>query len=372
MRDGYKTRPVTVGHVRLGGDSPVRVQGMAKADTRDVPMVSRQLQEMTELGCEIARVAVPDQEAVEALAQLKRQVTIPLVADIHFDYRLALAAIQAGADKLRINPGNIGDTERVQAIVEAARQRRIPIRIGVNAGSLEKHLLLEHGGPRPEALVESALGHCRLLTDEGFEDIVLSVKSSSVTDTIAAYRSLAHRTVFPLHLGVTEAGTLVRGTVKSAVGMGVLLSEGIGDTLRISLAASPADEIRIAYHILSALNLRRRGVEVVACPTCGRCEIDIRPIAQEVEKRLSHVTEPLTVAVMGCPVNGPGEAKHADVGIACSRSGALLFVRGKVIDTVDREDMVQALLRQVNDLLAKPSMKEGIICGGNSNHSGIQ
>ncbi|MEW6522165.1 MAG: flavodoxin-dependent (E)-4-hydroxy-3-methylbut-2-enyl-diphosphate synthase [Bacillota bacterium] len=333
------------------GDGRVVVEGMTKTDTRDVKATGAELSALVEAGCELVRLAIPDQEAVEAFAVLRRRSPVPLIADIHFDYRLALAALEAGADKLRLNPGNIGGAERVRAVAVAARERRVPIRVGVNSGSLERDLLEEHGGPTPAAMVASALRHCRLLEAEGFEDIVVSAKSPSVMDTVAAYRILAASTTYPLHLGITEAGTRLRGAVRSAVGLGLLLAEGIGDTVRVSLAAPAVTEVEVAFTILSALGISQSGVRVIACPTCGRCSVDIRPLAEAVEERLGHLREPLTVAIMGCEVNGPGEARKADVGVAAGRGRALLFSGGKVIRQVAAEDIVEELVREVQKLV---------------------
>lgn len=345
------TRPINLGNVQVGGGAPVSVQSMTNTDTRDVRATLDQIHRLVRAGCEIVRVAVPDLQAARALKEIKAGCPIPLVADIHFDYRLALAALDSGVDGLRINPGNIGGRERVAAVVDAARKRRVPIRIGVNAGSLEKDLLAEHGGPTPRAMVESALRHIRLLEEMGYREIKVSLKASHVPVMIEAYRLLAREVDYPFHVGVTEAGTVRSGTIKSAVGIGALLAQGIGDTIRVSLTGDPVEEVRVGYEILKALGLRRRGIELISCPTCGRTCIDLERIALEVEERLSWVDKPLKVAVMGCAVNGPGEASHADVGIAGGKGFGLLFRGGRIIGRVHEQDLVDALVREVENIL---------------------
>ncbi len=315
----HQTRKIWVGNVPVGGDAPITVQSMTKTDTRDVAATVAQIVELQRVGCEIIRSAVPDLEAAQSLGAIKRSIDIPLVADIHFDYRLALEAIRQGVDAIRFNPGNIGSEDRVQALVDAAGARNIPIRIGVNGGSLEKDLLEKYGSPTPEAMVESVLRHVELLECFGFTNMKLSLKASDIPRTVAAYRLIAQKVDYPLHVGVTEAGTLHAGTVKSAAGLGILLAEGIGDTLRVSLTGSPLDEVRVGYEILKALELRQRGPVITSCPTCGRTEVDLVSLANQVEQRLAHLTYPLHVAVMGCVVNGPGEAKEADIGIAAGK-----------------------------------------------------
>jgi (E)-4-hydroxy-3-methylbut-2-enyl-diphosphate synthase len=324
---------------------------MTNTDTRDVRATLDQIHRLVREGCEIVRVAVPDLQAARALKEIKAGCPIPLVADIHFDYRLALAALESGADGLRINPGNIGGRERVAAIVNAARGKKVPIRIGVNAGSLEKDLLARYGGPTPRAMVESALRHIRLLEEMGYREIKVSLKASHVPVMIEAYRLLAREVEYPLHVGVTEAGTVRSGTIKSAVGIGALLAEGIGDTIRVSLTGDPVEEVRVGYAILKALGLRQRGIDLISCPTCGRTCIDLERIALEVEERLSWVDKPLKVAVMGCAVNGPGEASHADVGIAGGRGFGLLFRKGRIIGRFPEKDLVDALVREVEKIL---------------------
>jgi (E)-4-hydroxy-3-methylbut-2-enyl-diphosphate synthase len=321
---------------------------MCNTDTRDVPATLAQIHRLVDAGCELVRLAVLDERAVEALAVIRREVAVPIIADIHFDHRLALGSLKAGVDGLRINPGNIGGEQAVARVVDAAGQRRVPIRIGVNAGSLDKDLLERYGSPSPEAMVESALRQVRLLESLQFSDIKISLKSSDVMSMINAYRLLADRVPYPFHLGVTEAGTLVGGTVKSTLGIGLLLAQGIGDTIRVSLTSDPIDEVKVAYHILRALKLRRRGIELVSCPTCGRCEIDLIGLAQAVEERLSAVRAPLKVAIMGCVVNGPGEAKEADVGIAGGRRQGLLFKKGQVVGKVPEERLMSRLLEEIS------------------------
>ncbi|MEW5762670.1 MAG: flavodoxin-dependent (E)-4-hydroxy-3-methylbut-2-enyl-diphosphate synthase [Bacillota bacterium] len=348
-----RTRPVHIGTVQVGGDAPIVVQSMTNTDTRDVAATVKQIRELTAAGCEIVRVAVPDLEAARALQAIRREVDVPLVADVHFSHRVALAALEAGADGLRLNPGNIGGRERVKAVVHEAAQRGVPIRIGVNAGSLDRQILARYGGVTAEAMVASAMEHIALLEDLGYREIKVSLKASSVPLTVAAYRILADRVDYPFHIGITEAGTLRGGLVKSAVGIGILLADGIGDTVRVSLTAHPRHEVWAAYAILRALGLRRRGVELVSCPTCGRCEIDVIAIASEVEEKLQDVTAPLKVAVMGCVVNGPGEAREADIGIAGGRGVGLLFRKGEPVRTVPASEMVAVLLEEVARLAAE-------------------
>jgi len=345
-------RRVRVGQWELGG-GPVLVEGMTKADTRDVAATAAELSELAEAGCELVRLAVPDREAAEALTVLCRQSPVPLIADIHFDHRLALAALAGGVHQLRLNPGNIGGPEAVRAVAQAARECGISIRVGVNSGSLERELLEQYGRPEPAALVASALRHCRLLEAEDFSDIVVSAKSPSVMDTVATYRMLAAAVPYPLHVGITEAGTRLKGAVRSAVGLGLLLAEGIGDTIRVSLAAPAVTEVEVAFTILASLGLRSEGVRVIACPTCGRAAVDIRPVAEAIEERLRKWRVPLTVAVMGCEVNGPGEAREADVGLAAGRGRALLFSGGQVLKQVPAADMVEELVLEVQRRLQK-------------------
>ncbi|MDD4334466.1 MAG: flavodoxin-dependent (E)-4-hydroxy-3-methylbut-2-enyl-diphosphate synthase [Desulfotomaculaceae bacterium] len=348
--DRRKIRPVFVGKVQVGGGAPISVQSMTKTDTRDIVSTVEQINQLTEGGCDIIRAAVPDREAVDALPGILRGISIPLVADIHFDYRLALEAIKAGVNGLRINPGNIGGRNKVAEVVRAAQDRCIPIRIGVNAGSLEKKLLAKYGGVTPGAMVESAISHISILEDLNFINIKISLKASNVPLMLEAYRLMAKKADYPLHIGVTESGTLRYGTVKSAVGIGILLSEGIGDTIRVSLTGHPDHEVIAGYDILRALGLRSRGVELISCPTCGRTEIDLIRIAGEVEKKLQLVDRPLKIAVMGCVVNGPGEAREADVGIAGGKGFGLIFRKGKVIRKVPEDSLVEELLKEIENI----------------------
>ena len=342
-----KTRLLHVGQLALGGDAPVTVQSMCNTKTWDVESTVRQIRELRAAGCEIVRLAVPDTRAAMAIDRIKEQVDVPLVADIHFDYRLALMCAERGIDKIRINPGNIGGEENVKAVAEACRARHIPIRIGVNAGSLEKRLLEKYGHPCPEAMVESAQGHVELLTRFGFEDICLSLKSSTVPLTVAAYRMAAEVFPYPLHLGVTETGTEWNGTIQSAVGIGTLLNEGIGNTIRVSLTAEPVKEVSAGIAILKAAGLRRGGVKFVSCPTCGRTEIDLIGLANRVEALVRGLDRDITVAVMGCVVNGPGEAREADYGIAGGKDKGLLFKKGEVLGTYDYDQLCGRLMELI-------------------------
>ena len=345
-----KTRPVFVGKVQVGGGAPISVQSMTKTDTRDPLSTVDQINQLAEGGCEIIRAAVPDLEAAAALPDILAGIGIPLVADIHFDYRLALEAIKAGVDGLRINPGNIGSRLKVEEVVMAAQGHGIPIRIGVNAGSLEKELLSEFGGVTPAAMVESAMRHINILEDLNFTDIKISLKASHVPLMLEAYRLMAEKVDYPLHIGVTESGTLRSGAVKSAVGIGILLAEGIGDTIRVSLTGHPSHEIRVGFDILKTLGLRSRGVEIISCPTCGRTEIDLIRIAGEVEEKLQGLDRPLKVAIMGCVVNGPGEARGADVGIAGGKGFGLIFRKGEIRRKVPEDSLVEELLREIETL----------------------
>ena len=350
--DNYrnKTRKVQIGDVCIGGGEKIAIQSMTNTKTENVEETVKQILALEKAGCQIIRCTVPTMKAAEAFTEIKKQIHIPLVADIHFDYRLAIAAIEHGVDKIRINPGNIGAEERVKAVAEACREKHIPIRIGVNSGSIEKHILEKYGSPTPEAMVESALYHVSLLNKYDFDDICISLKSSSVPTTMRAYQLMHEKTNYPLHLGVTEAGTEYMGTIKSAAGIGGLLALGIGDTLRVTLTADPVEEIYAARDILKAIGLRKEGPDLVACPTCGRTKIDLIPLAQAVEERLKTVTKPITVAVMGCPVNGPGEASAADVGIAGGNGKGLLFRHGKVIKQVPQEALLDELMALIEEL----------------------
>lgn len=334
----------------VGGDAPVSIQSMLNTKTTDVEGSLAQIRTLRAAGCQIVRLAIPDMDAARDFARIAAASPLPLVADIHFDYRLAIAAAEGGAAKIRINPGNIGGRERVKAVVEVCRKRHIPIRIGVNSGSLEKEILAKYGHPTAEALVESALGHVRLLEEQGFEDICISMKSSSVPVTMAAYRLMDKKTDYPLHLGVTETGTAHMGLVKSAMGIGGLLCMGIGNTLRVSLTADPVQEVVAAKEILQAAGIRRDGPELIACPTCGRTQIDLIHLAEEVEGRLKSCKKPVTVAVMGCIVNGPGEAREADVGIAGGKDCGVLFAKGKKLKTLPYDQLADALMEYIDTL----------------------
>jgi len=336
-----------VGSVPVGGGAPIAVQSMTNTDTRDVEATVDQIERLAQAGCEIVRLAVPDREAADAFARIRARVSTPLIADIHFESRLALAALDAGADGLRINPGNISSQRGIARIVEAARRAQIPIRIGVNSGSLHKETLRKYGHPSPEAMVESAERYVRMLEDLEMQDLKISLKSSNVVHTVKAYEMLSDRVDYPLHLGVTEAGPLLSGTVKSSIGIGCLLARGIGDTFRVSLSSDPVQEVRVAYDILRALGLRYRGPEIISCPTCGRCEIDLFPLVERVEKALLGVETPLKVAVMGCVVNGPGEAREADIGVAGGRGQGILFKKGKVVEKVPEDRLADVLIREV-------------------------
>ena len=341
------TKQISVGDVKVGGGAPCTVQSMCNTDTRDVDATLAQIERLAAVGCEIVRCAVPDMDAAEALGKITAQSSIPVIADIHFDYRLALTVLDGGIDGLRLNPGNIGEKWKVAEVVRAAAPRQVPIRIGVNAGSLEKELLEKYGHPTAEAMVESALGHIRILEDLGYDRIKVSLKASDVPKTVAAYRLLAAAVDYPLHIGITEAGTIFSGTIKSSVGLGILLAEGIGDTLRVSLTGDPVDEVRVGYEILKCLGLRQHGINLVSCPTCGRCRINLISVAEEVERRLRDVKAPLTVAVMGCVVNGPGEAREADMGIAGGKGEGLLFRHGEIVRKVPESQLADALVEEV-------------------------
>lgn len=343
------TRRINVGRVPVGGSAPVSVQSMTNTPTADVGATVAQIRRLTAAGCEIVRVAVPDEAAASAIRAIRAEIEIPLIADIHFDHRLAIAAAEAGADGLRINPGNIGGRAKVEAVVARARDHGIPIRVGVNAGSLEKAIRKAYNGASAEAMVESALQKIDLLESFGFDQIKVSLKASDVGRTLAAYRLLAQRTDYPLHIGVTEAGGLFSGIVKSAIGIGMLLAEGIGDTLRVSLTRDPVEEVRTGWEILRALEIRQRGPEIISCPTCGRCKVDLFTIAEAVERELMTYTRPIRVAIMGCAVNGPGEAREADVGIAGGDGRGVLFRKGKVVRTVPQDQLVEALLAEVRN-----------------------
>ena len=343
-------RIVNIGGVKIGGDNPVAIQSMCNTDTRYVKATVNQIHELENAGCEIIRVAVPDMVAAKAVADIKKQIHIPLVVDIHFDYRLALECMKNGADKVRINPGNIGDRDRVKQVVEMAKEREIPIRIGVNGGSLERELLQKYGGVTADALVESAMGHVAILDELNFNNVVVSIKISDVPKMLCAYRKFNEISDIPLHIGVTESGTLKGGTVKSAVGIGALLAEGIGDTMRVSLTANPVEEIYAAYDIQKVLGMRKTGAEIVSCPTCGRTQLDLISIANEVEKRAANIDKPIKIAVMGCAVNGPGEAREADIGIAGGKGEGLIFKKGEIIKKVPQDSLVDELMKEIETL----------------------
>ncbi|MDU1993303.1 MAG: flavodoxin-dependent (E)-4-hydroxy-3-methylbut-2-enyl-diphosphate synthase [Clostridium sp.] len=345
--DRKLTRKVKVGKVYVGGDAPVTIQSMTNTDTRDVEATLKQIRELYNAGCEIIRCTVPDVEAAEAIKEIVKQSPIPVVADIHFDYRLALKVVENGISAVRINPGNIGSIERVRMVAEACKAKNIPIRIGVNSGSLEKEILERDGKPTAKGLVESALAHVKILEVVDFHDIVISIKSSDVKMMIDAYRLMSEKVDYPLHLGVTESGTPFRGTIKSSIGIGTLLAEGIGDTIRVSLTSDPIEEIKVAKEMLKALGLREGGLEFVSCPTCGRTQIKLIEIANEVERRLEGINKDIKVAVMGCIVNGPGEAREADIGIAGGKGEGIIFKKGEVIKKCKEEDLIEELMKEI-------------------------
>lgn len=350
------TRQIHVGPVAVGGGAPIAVQSMTNTLTSDVEATVAQIHRLEQAGCEIIRVAVPDQAAAEAISPIRQQITIPLIADIHFDSRLAVAAMEHGAQGIRINPGNLGGPDKLARVVAAAKMHRVPIRVGVNSGSIEKGLLKQYGYPtpeRPDALIESALGNVRLLEEQGFFEIKISIKSSDTLTTIAGYRRLAQRTEYPLHLGVTEAGGLIAGTVKSSVALGILLSEGIGDTFRISLTRDPVEEIRVGFELLRSLRIRERGPELISCPTCGRTRIDLFSLAEQVERRLQTMESNLKVAVMGCVVNGPGEAREADIGIAGGHGVGIIFKKGEIYKKVPEAELLPVFLEELERLEAE-------------------
>lgn len=353
------SRQIRVGAVAIGGGAPVAVQSMTNTFTRDVEATVGQIRRLEAAGCEIVRVAVPDLESAEAVKAIKKQARIPLIADIHFDYRLALAAIKSGVDGIRINPGNIKGMKRLSEVVAAAKDTGIAMRIGVNAGSLEKDILRKYKSPVASALVESALRNIERVESLGFKDIKVSLKSSDVRTTVEAYRKLAQEVDYPLHLGVTEAGGLYSGTVKSSIGIGILLYEGIGDTLRVSLTRDPVEEVKVGYEILRALGLRQRGPEIISCPTCGRCEINLFSMVDEVEKRISHITTPFKLAIMGCVVNGPGEAKEADIGVAGGKGVGIIFRQGRLFKKVAEAELVDTLMREIEKLESEQVAKKG-------------
>ena len=344
------TREICIGSVKIGGNNPVAIQSMCNTDTRDISATISQIKALEEAGCEIVRVAVVDNEAASAIKEIRKNINIPLVADIHFDYRLAISAMENGVDKIRINPGNIGSIENTKKVVNLAKERHIPIRIGVNAGSLEKEILSKHNGITPEGLVESALNHVRILENLDFYDTVISIKSSSVPISVKAYELLSQKTDYPLHIGITEAGTVFSGSIKSAVGIGIMLSKGIGDTLRVSLTGDPVLEIKAAKDILKALELRKFGAQIVSCPTCGRTKIDLIGLANKVEDLCQNIDKNIKIAVMGCAVNGPGEARDADIGIAGGNGEGLIFKKGEIIKKVPENQLIEELMKEIATL----------------------
>ena len=343
------SRQIDLGGIKIGGGAPVTVQSMTKTDTRDITGTVAQIKSLEKSGCDIVRLAVPDIEAAKSLGVIKKQTKIPIISDIHFDYKLALEAVKQGVDGMRINPGNIGARYRTKAVVDAVKERGIPIRIGVNSGSLEKDILKKHGSPTPEALAESAFRHVEILEDLDFRDIKISVKSTDVKKMIASYRILAERCEYPLHLGVTEAGTYEMGTIKSSIGIGTLLAEGIGDTIRVSLTGDPVDEIAVGFNILRSLGLRRNGIELISCPGCGRLEIDLMKLVKDVEDRITNIElpRPIKVAILGCVVNGPGEASEADIGIAGGRGKGMLYKDGKLVRSFKESQIVDELVKEL-------------------------
>ena len=343
------TRRIRIGDRYIGGGEPLLIQSMTNTKTQDIKGTVAQIKRLQDAGCDIVRAAVPDMEAAEALKQIKQEITIPLVADIHFDYRLAIESIKNGADKIRINPGNIGDEDRVRQVVEAAKEREIPIRIGINSGSLEKELLVKHGHPTADALVESTLNNISLLESMNFNNLVISIKSSDAMLTVESYIKASKVTDYPMHIGITEAGTVMAGAIKSSVGLGILLYNKIGDTIRVSLTGDPIEEIYVAREILKSMKLMTGGIEIISCPTCGRTNVDLIKVAEEVEKRIRNVVvrKPMKLAVMGCAVNGPGEAKEADMGIAGGQGEFLLFVKGNIVRKIPQENAIEELIREI-------------------------
>ena len=346
-----KTKVIKIGQKKIGGNNPVLVQSMCNTDTRDIRATVKQIKQLEKAGCEIIRVAVLDMKAAKAIKKIKQQINIPLVADIHFDYLLALEAIKQGVDKIRINPGNIGSKENLRKVVEACKKKRIPIRVGVNSGSLEQSILKKYKmRVTPKGLVESALKNIRILEKMNFKDIVISIKSTNVSHMIEAYQMLARKVKYPLHLGVTEAGPPSVGIIKSSVGIGTLLAEGIGDTIRVSLTGDTSEEVRVAWEILKSLKLRKRGREIISCPTCGRTQINLIKLANQVEKATEDIKKPITIAVMGCAVNGPGEAREADIGVAGGKNIGIIFRKGNIIKTVKEKDILKSLLKEIKKI----------------------
>jgi (E)-4-hydroxy-3-methylbut-2-enyl-diphosphate synthase len=355
LKNRRKTKTIYIGNVPIGGDNPIVVQSMTKTDTLDINSTIKQIKSLEKEGCEIIRIAVPNMDSAKVLNLIKKAINIPLIADIHFDWRIALEAIEQGIDGLRINPGNIGAIWKIKEIIKAAKERSIPIRIGVNAGSIEKDILRKYGHPTPEALVESAAKNISILEDLQFDMIKVSLKASDVLKTVKAYKIFSEKYDYPVHIGISEAGPPPYGIIKSSIGLGILLSEGIGDTIRVSLTAKPEEEVIVAYGILSSLGLRQRGVDIISCPTCGRCKIDIINLTKKVQKKLKKIEEPLKIAVMGCVVNGPGEAKEADIGIAGTKGRGIVFKKGKIIKQVDQNELLNELTKECMNLIKKDS-----------------
>ncbi|MEW6457367.1 MAG: flavodoxin-dependent (E)-4-hydroxy-3-methylbut-2-enyl-diphosphate synthase [Acidobacteriota bacterium] len=351
-----KTRKIYVGSVPIGGDAPISVQSMTKTDTRNVKETLSQIFRLKEAGCEIVRVSVPDKESVRALKEIKKESPLPVIADIHFNHRLALESIENGADCLRINPGNIGDKEKLKTIIKSAKNKEISIRIGINSGSLEKHILKKYGATTAEAMVESALNNIKFFEDMDFRDIKISIKASDVERTVKAYRLLGEKVDYPFHVGITEAGTYFSGTIKSSIGIGILLYEGIGDTIRVSLTSNPEEEVKVAWEILKSLGLRKRGVEIVSCPTCSRLEVNLIPIVSEIERRLANLDYPLHLAIMGCVVNGPGEASEAEIGLACGKGVGLIYRKGEIQKKVKEDEMIDELIKTINIYLKEKTI----------------
>lgn len=344
-----RKKVLKIGNVLIGGDNPIRVQSMTKTDTEDIEGTINQIKRLKELSCEIVRVAIPDEKACEAFKKIKISSSLPIVADIHFNYKLALKAIEYGADGIRINPGNIGSRERVKEIAKLAKERGVPIRVGVNSGSIEKNLLKKYGSATTEALVESVMNNVKLLEDLDFHDIKISVKASDIERTVSAYRKISELTDYPLHIGITESGTLFSGTIKSSIGIGILLFEGIGDTIRVSLSAPPEEEVKVGWEILKALGLRKKGIEIIACPTCGRLEVDLLPIVSEIEREVFSLDKEMKIAIMGCVVNGPGEAAESDLALVCGKGVGHIYRKGKFLRKVKEEEMVKEFLREIHE-----------------------
>ncbi len=344
------TKQISLGNIKIGKGAPVVVQSMAKTDTRDIASTVAQIRKLQKAGCEVVRIAVLNAEAADAVKGIKKKIKIPLIADIHFDHRLAMTVMEHGVDGLRINPGNIGSTQKIKEVVSSAKDKGIPIRIGVNAGSLEKDLLRKYKHPNARVLVESAARHIKILEDLKFRAIKVSLKASNVMRTVDAYRLFAEKFRYPVHIGISEAGPAFPGTIKSAVGLGILLSEGIGDTLRVSLTADPVEEVKVAFEILKSLNIRQIGPELISCPTCGRCQVNLRDIVEKVETKLAGIKKPIKIAVMGCVVNGPGEAREADIGIAGGKGTGLLFKNGKVVKTLKERELFSTLMKEIKKI----------------------